>query len=63
MRNLLAFLLGITLMATACQTENSADVNQDRIYTQYELFYNANEDITYARAWFRFAMPRVPNSN
>ena len=54
MRNLLAFLLLIVLMTTACQTENSADVNQGRIFTQYELFYNANEDITYARAWFRF---------
>jgi hypothetical protein len=54
MRNLLALLLLFALMTTACHTENSADVNQDRIFTQYELFYNANEDITYARAWFRF---------
>jgi hypothetical protein len=43
-----------TIFFTACQTEQSADVNQDRIYTQYELYYNAEEDITYARAWFRF---------
>lgn len=42
------------LFFTACQTEDSSDVKQDRIFTQYELFYNANEDITYARAWFRF---------
>lgn len=54
MRNLLAFLFLLSLVATSCHTENSADVNQDRIFTQYELFYNANEDITYARAWFRF---------
>lgn len=55
MRNTL-FLLALvaTLLGTACQRESSADVNQDRIFTQYELFYNANEDITYARAWFRF---------
>jgi hypothetical protein len=42
------------LITTSCQRESSADVNQDRIFTHYELFYNANEDITYARAWFRF---------
>lgn len=50
------FILSICsiLIATSCQRESSADVNQDRIFTHYELFYNANEDITYARAWFRF---------
>lgn len=37
-----------------CQSESSSDVNQDRIYCWYELFYNANEDKTYARAQFRF---------
>ncbi|MFN0037342.1 MAG: hypothetical protein ACKVUS_19970 [Saprospiraceae bacterium] len=42
------------LLASSCQRESSADVNQDRIFTHYELFYNADEDITYARAWFRF---------
>jgi hypothetical protein len=46
--------LPIILAITSCQRESSADVNQDRIFTHYELFYNANEDITYARAWFRF---------
>ncbi|MFN0212724.1 MAG: hypothetical protein ACKVT2_00595 [Saprospiraceae bacterium] len=44
----------VALMATSCQRESSADVKQDRIFLHYELFYNANEDITYARAWFRF---------
>jgi hypothetical protein len=50
------FILSVfsILMTTSCQRESSADVNQDRIFTHYELFYNANEDITYARAWFRF---------
>ena len=47
-----AFLLAIAF--TSCQVEKSSNVNQKRIFTQYELFYNANEDITYARAWFRF---------
>lgn len=50
------FILSIfaLFLATSCQRESSADVNQDRIFTHYELFYNADEDITYARAWFRF---------
>jgi hypothetical protein len=39
---------------TSCARENSDDVNQDRIYCEYELSYNANEDKTYARAIFKF---------
>jgi hypothetical protein len=31
------------LIASSCQRESSADVNQDRIFTHYELFYNAND--------------------
>ena len=42
------------LSLSSCHKENSEDVNQDRIYTSYELFYNANEDKTYAKASFRF---------
>ena len=42
------------VIASSCQRESSADVKQDRIFTHYELFYNANTDITYVRAWFRF---------
>lgn len=50
------FLLSLfcILLTTSCQRESSADVKQDRIFTHYELFYDANEDITYARAWFNF---------
>ena len=55
MQKLLVFsALILTICFTSCQVENSSDVNQNRIFTHYELFYNANEDITYARAWFRF---------
>lgn len=54
MRYLTIFSLFVLFSATSCQRESSGDVKQDRIFTQYELFYNANEDITYARAWFRF---------
>lgn len=46
-------MFGFVLLLS-CARENSDDVNQDRIYTEYELFYNANEDKTYARAIFKF---------
>jgi len=46
--------LSVLLLTLGCETENSADVNQDRIYTAYELYYNQNEDVTYAWARFRF---------
>ena len=52
MKNLLSLLstLFITsLLLTSCEFEDAADVNQDRIFTRYELFYDANEDITYAK--------------
>jgi hypothetical protein len=39
---------------SSCESEDSSFVNQDRIYTSYELFYNANTDMTYARATFKF---------
>ena len=38
-----------------CERETADSVNQDKIYTEYELFYNANEDKTYARATFKFS--------
>lgn len=48
---LLAFAL---ISLSSCLREDSENVNQDRIWGHYELFYDANEDITYARATFRF---------
>lgn len=54
MKKTIALLL-ITLALTGCGAgEESNDVNQDRIYTDYELFYNANDDVTHAIARFRF---------
>ncbi|MCB0596209.1 MAG: hypothetical protein H6557_13150 [Lewinellaceae bacterium] len=47
-------LLG-SLAFFSCNSESSDSVNQDRIFTVYELFYNANEDKTYARATFYFS--------
>ena len=48
MKQIILFAV-LTLFIVSCKRESSADVNQKRIFTQYELFYNANEDITYAR--------------
>ncbi|MHA1719449.1 MAG: hypothetical protein ACTSXK_07985 [Promethearchaeota archaeon] len=42
---------------TACPIEDSSDVNQDKIYTNYELFYNSNTDKTIVVAKFRFGGP------
>jgi hypothetical protein len=39
---------------TGCTVEDSGDVNQDKIWTRYELFYDANDDKTIAVARFRF---------
>ncbi len=49
--------LSLPLAFTSCQKEDSSDVNQDKIYTVYELFYNANTDKTVAIARFRFGTP------
>lgn len=52
------FLISLSFFATiifvSCESEDSADVNQDRIYTDYEVFYNSNTDITWVVARFRF---------
>jgi len=47
--------LFLVLLISSCAREESIDVNQDKIHTAYELFYNANEDKTYARATFKFS--------
>lgn len=48
------FVAFVFISLSSCHKENSDDVNQSRIYTSYELYYNAEEDITHARASFRF---------
>lgn len=55
MKNLLAILFFSVLMLFSCSREDSSTVDQDRIFTEYELFYNANEDKTFARATFKFS--------
>lgn len=50
-------LLSLPLLTGAagrgCGGEDSSVVKQDRIFTQYWLYYDANADVTYARATFR----------
>lgn len=51
-------IFGLSLVVLfGCNVEDSGDVNQDKIYTRYELFYNENDDKTVAVARFRFGGP------
>lgn len=54
MKRLLLLLAIPSLILSACKQEDSDDVNQDKIYTDYEVFYNANDDKTVVIAKFRF---------
>ncbi|QCX01565.1 hypothetical protein FGM00_16150 [Aggregatimonas sangjinii] len=47
-------LIIVAFSLTACQKEDSVNVNQDRIFAAYELFYDQNEDLTTAKAVFTF---------
>jgi hypothetical protein len=51
--NVLIFAV-IAILFASCESELSSDVNQDRIFTKYILVYEAEQDVTYARAWFNF---------
>ena len=52
---ILSLLFVIISSLTSClEAEPSESVDQDRIFTNYEVFYNANEDITTAHATFHF---------
>ncbi|MFN7118125.1 MAG: hypothetical protein ACK4TA_15100 [Saprospiraceae bacterium] len=53
-KHLLFALAIISTLFTACESEESASVDQNKIYTTYELLYDQNTDKTYARAQFRF---------
>jgi hypothetical protein len=54
MKKLFYLVMGAGLLLTSCAKEDSSDVNQDKIWTEYELFYNQNDDKTHAVARFRF---------
>lgn len=57
MKKLFYLAVGVGMLLTSCAKEDSADVNQDKIYTEYEIFYNQNEDKTHALAQFHFGGP------
>lgn len=49
------FAIAFGLVWTSCNREDSSTVDQDTIWAHYELFYNGNQGVTYARATFRFS--------
>ena len=51
---LFSLSLLFAVVFTACTGESAGDVNQDRIYTEYEQFYNSNTGTTTVIARFRF---------
>lgn len=53
-RHALGFMFLAAIALTGCLREDSENVNQDRIWGHYELFYDGNDDVTYVRATFRF---------
>ncbi|MFN6943601.1 MAG: hypothetical protein ACK4ND_01535 [Cytophagaceae bacterium] len=57
MKTIKTLVIGLLMSVSmvSCHTEESVDVNQDKIFTEYELFYDANEDKTYAKAKFKFS--------
>lgn len=54
MKKLFYLMFGAGLILASCAKEDSSDVNQNKVYCDYELFYNQNEDKTHAVARFRF---------
>lgn len=53
----LIMLAALSFLMLSCDKEDSADVNQDKIYAVYELFYNKNTDKTTAICRLRFGGP------
>lgn len=50
----MALTAGLVVLLSSCTRESSDSVDQDKIWVKYELEYDANEDITKAKAEFRF---------
>ncbi|MCF8461807.1 MAG: hypothetical protein K9G46_13870 [Flavobacteriales bacterium] len=55
MKQISVILLVVTFAATGCKKEISKNIDQDKIFTQYELFYDQTENVTYATATFKFS--------
>ncbi|MEO9533729.1 MAG: hypothetical protein ABJG68_01930 [Crocinitomicaceae bacterium] len=54
MKKFILPILALGLVISSCTKEDSSDVNQQKIYADYEVFYNQNEDKTHVVAKFRF---------
>lgn len=53
---LLAFAILLpAFMLNSCKKENSDTVDQDKIWASYEVYYDNNQDKTFARATFKFS--------
>ena len=50
----ITLLFTVTVLLAACESENSSDVNQSRIYTVFNYYYSETTDVTHATARFRF---------
>jgi|JI8StandDraft_2_1071088.scaffolds.fasta_scaffold00731_20 hypothetical protein len=50
----LFILLMASLLWSCTPAEDAASVDQNRVYVIYELYYDANFDKTFAKAYFRF---------
>lgn len=55
MKQIGALLTILTFIISGCTKEISKNVDQDKIWTYYELHYNEGENVTYATATFRFS--------
>jgi hypothetical protein len=51
---LLSIYACLSKLLVSCAKQDSKDVNQDKIWTEYQLFYDKNDDKTKALARFRF---------
>jgi hypothetical protein len=55
-KNIIFLVLAAYLLTIAsCKTETSDSVKQDKIWAEYQLIYDNNTKITYARAVFKFS--------
>jgi hypothetical protein len=52
---ILLFLFGLVFILPSCKKESSDSVDQDKIWAEYQLIYDNNTKITYARAIFKFS--------
>ena len=60
MKKSISFLLACSIVITvmhfsSCKKEDSDTVDQDKIWAYYEVYYDKNQDKTFARATFKFS--------